>query len=89
MIYKILTRFTKCEHQGANALRTPESGPKETKTDVSTMKNKSLGNNNGENNKLPSTSKGREPENILLRFYKRYMTDNYEQDYDCDNFSKL
>lgn len=29
-------------------------------------------------------------DNILVRFYKRYVMDSYEQStYDCDNFSKL
>lgn len=28
-------------------------------------------------------------DNILVRFYKRYVMDNCEQNYDCDNFSKL
>lgn len=42
-----------------------------------------------ENNKLPTAMKGKGPDNILVRFYKRYVADNHEQDYDCDNFSKL
>lgn len=27
--------------------------------------------------------------NILVRFYKRYVMDDYGHDFDCDNFSKL
>lgn len=44
------------------------------------------------NNKSNKSSSGRNATasgNILVRFYKRYVMDDYEQDFDCDNFSKL
>lgn len=43
----------------------------------------------GATNGQQADNKTRVGENILIRFYKRYMVDNSEQNYDCDNFSKL
>lgn len=43
-------------------------------------------------NETKSTKHSNSSENILVRFYKRYVSDNLlqlESNYDCDNFSKL
>lgn len=43
----------------------------------------------GAQNQDHPTDKSKGADNILVRFYKRYLMDNNELNYECDNFSKL
>ena len=81
--YKGSIKANKDSVNGGNKKQTGALGQRSA-----TEKGTTTSNRTDDNDKTHGGGGG--SRNILVRFYKRYVMDNYEQDnYDCDNFSKL